>query len=432
MTLLLIELNEINFRMVQRYLESGAKLTAFSRMMKCGVVESSSEASYELLEPWIQWPSVHTGKTYDDHKVFRLGDIIKFEGDQIFEVVERMGFKVGAISPMNGDNRLKKPCYFIPDPWTDTASDSSLISRLLTGALRQAVNQNSQAKLSVSTLFSLVLVFFVTVRKSALLRLISYAITSYGRPWRKALFLDQFLHEVHLWLLRRESPDFSTIFFNAGAHIQHHYFLNSPYFREGSAGNPSWYLSETEDPCNEMLFIYDRLLTDYLELGVDLIVATGLSQKPISAGTFYYRLRDHENFLRLLGIPFRKVEPRMTRDFLVICESKESANTANNILRAIMVDDNEPLFGEVEIRGEELFVTLTYPREITRKTIAYCRGASIRLLDSVVFVAVKNGEHDGTGYIYMSANIPPASIQTGDHVLNLYCVIKEYFSRQAR
>ena len=27
-----------------------------------------------LLEPWIQWSSFYTGKYYDEHKIFKIGD----------------------------------------------------------------------------------------------------------------------------------------------------------------------------------------------------------------------------------------------------------------------------------------------------------------------------------------------------------------------
>ena len=45
------------------------------------------ENKYEFLEPWIQWAAISTGKTYMDHKVFRLGDIVNYSGNQIYEVL---------------------------------------------------------------------------------------------------------------------------------------------------------------------------------------------------------------------------------------------------------------------------------------------------------------------------------------------------------
>ena len=148
--LIFLELNEINFDVVKEYISSGEKLESFKKIINRNFIHTSSEEEYELLEPWIQWPSIHTGKKYEDHKIFRLGDIIKFKESQIFEEIEAQGFKVGALSPMNTENRLNNPSYFIPDPWTNTHSDNSFLSKTFTSVIRQIVNDNSESKLLLS------------------------------------------------------------------------------------------------------------------------------------------------------------------------------------------------------------------------------------------------------------------------------------------
>ena len=75
---------------------------------------------------------------------------------QIFETLEEQGLKVGAVSPMNARNNLIKPSYFIPDPWTKTSSDGSLLSRYVHQSISQAVNDNAKSRLTNKTLFSLV------------------------------------------------------------------------------------------------------------------------------------------------------------------------------------------------------------------------------------------------------------------------------------
>ena len=143
----LIELNEVNFDIVKKYVEERPSYyKGFEKLLNLMSFYTSSEDIYDQVEPWIQWPSVHTCKTYMQHKVFRLGDIVKYEGEQIFEKIESAGYHVGCISPMNASNKLKKPAYFIPDPWTNTASDSSFTSKVIHLAIKQAVNDNSEEK----------------------------------------------------------------------------------------------------------------------------------------------------------------------------------------------------------------------------------------------------------------------------------------------
>ena len=83
-------------------------------------------------------PSVHTCKTYMQHKVFRLGDIVKYQGDQIFEKIERAGISMyRCISPMNASNKYEKTSIFYSDPWTNTTPDSSFTSKVIHLAIKQ-------------------------------------------------------------------------------------------------------------------------------------------------------------------------------------------------------------------------------------------------------------------------------------------------------
>jgi hypothetical protein len=118
--LILIELNEINFDTATTYIERGEYLPGFKKLIERGIVHTESEPEYENLEPWIQWPSVHTGKAFKEHKVFRLGDFVNSLDDQLFEHLENAGLSVEAVSLMNASNKLQKLAYFILDPWHQT------------------------------------------------------------------------------------------------------------------------------------------------------------------------------------------------------------------------------------------------------------------------------------------------------------------------
>ena len=158
--LILISLNEINFDLAKKYIKK-YKFKNFKYLLseKFQNYTTSSEKKYELLEPWIQWVSVYTGLSADEHKIFRLGDVVNQNTDQIFEKIEKLNFKVGAISPMNASNQLKSPSYFIPDPWTDSTSDNSFWSKKITSLLRIAVNNNSGNIFKFSTIVDILLIF---------------------------------------------------------------------------------------------------------------------------------------------------------------------------------------------------------------------------------------------------------------------------------
>jgi len=427
--LILIELNEINFDFAASYIKTGAALPAFEKIIGSENFRlTESETQYTHLEPWIQWPSVHLGKSFMEHKIFRLGDIVFSKDEQIFEKLERFGFDVGAVSPMNASNNLKKPAYFIPDPWTKTDSDGTFFSKNITAAISQAVNDNSQSKLTLSTLGSLILAFLALVSPSRYFSMTKYALGVFGRSWRKALFLDILLYEIHKKFLKNKKSNFSTLFLNAGAHIQHHYLFNSPHANSGAFKNPSWYINQHEDPVLEMLEVYDEMLLSLLSVpGTEIIIATGLSQKPYKHLLFYYRLKDHNKFLSALGIDFISVVPRMTRDFLISCSSKEKALKVQETLSAILVNNQIKLFEEIDNRGKDIFVVLTYPSEITNKTLITVDGKDINLKDLVTFVAIKNGEHQSKGFAYYSKGIVEWAPPQGSHVSEIHNTILQFF-----
>lgn len=426
--LVFVELNEINFDVVAYYLKRGEWLPGFQKLIEKGVVNTESETFYEHLEPWIQWPSVHTGKTFDEHKVFRLGDFVNSTHEQFFEQVEKAGFSVGAISSMNASNRLKNPVYFIPDPWTQTPCDNSFFSKIITGAIVQAVNDNSQSKLTFKTLFSLVLAFFALVKPSRYFSMVKYAVNALGKPWRKALFLDMLLYEIHKTLYKKKNPNFSTLFLNAGAHIQHHYFFNSPYVVLPELENPAWYIGQDDDPFFEMLKVYDEILLDLLDLpNTEFVVATGLSQRPYEQLKFYYRLKDHAFFLEMVGVEFSDVIPRMTRDFLVSFDTEDQALVAERKLSGIVVNNKVKLFEELDNRGKDIFVVLSYPFEITDETMISYSGKESSLSDLVAFVGIKNGEHQSKGFAYFSEGLSEFSPPQGSHVSKIHNTVLQYF-----
>ena len=426
--LILLELNELNFDVVKEYLNLGLSCPNFEKLIASESRITSSESQYDLLEPWIQWPSVHTGKTYEEHNIYRLGDAAFKKPTQIFEVIEDQGLTVGAVSPMNAINRLEQPKYFIPDPWTETKNDGSLLSQMLTSALRQAVNDNAKSRITIKSLLFLGICFVFLVRMKSYFKLFKKALGARKKPWKKALFLDRLLHEMHLTLFLRHRPNFSTVFLNAGAHIQHHYFLNSVSELVADRDNPEWYIAQDEDPFKDMLVEYDEILGDILGLTeTEILVATGLTQTPVKRSIFYYRLRDHENFFANLDLPIVKISPRMTRDFLISCDNEADAKVVESTLATITTSDGIQIFGEVDNRGSDLFVVLDYPYEITEDTEILVGNQRIRFIESVVFVAVKNGEHSGRGFAYFSAGLKNYTPADRGHVSGLFSTICKYF-----
>lgn len=426
--LIFIAMNEINFEIVQRYVEQ-LDLCGFRTVLKGDLRNTSSETEYEELEPWIQWVSVQTGQSAQEHGIFRLGDIIESDVAQFFEQIEAAGKRVGAVSPMNAENRLNDAAYFIPDPWTKTPSDGAFWTRHLAKAISQAVNDNAEGKLTAISALTLAMGICRFARPRNYGKYIALAIQCRRAPWRKALLLDLFLNDLHQQLRLKFRPDFSMLFLNAGAHIQHHYMLNSKSGDVTNCRNPEWYVDSHQDPLAEMLVVYDRIIKEYIEDNeISIILATGLRQVPYRDPTFYYRLKDHRGFLKLFGIEPISVQPRMTRDFLIQFEDRTSTNQAERILKMIVIEScGTPIFEEVENRGNSLFVSLTYSQEIREGTIAVLGDMRVPLENETTFVAIKNGMHDGKGYAYFQGDVSRYAPENGSHVKHLHSAVLNFF-----
>ena len=297
--LILLELNELNFDYVKEYF----KICEISSLKKISneIIYTSSENEYKLLEPWIQWESIHTGCTASEHKVFRLGDSIFSSKKQIFKELDEDKIKVGVISSMNARNNLENTSYFIPDPWTQTESDKSFFSKLITKVIRDLVNNNSSGQFSKLNYIYILIILAKFVRSKKYFSFLLIFYKSLTKKWFRPLFLDKLLHEIHLNLFKKRKPNFSCIFFNGAAHIQHHYLLNS-LANTSNFKNPKHIIKNEFDPFKDAILVYDEILKDYLTQDIDLIVATGLTQTIYDKKKYYYRLINHNFFLKNLDI----------------------------------------------------------------------------------------------------------------------------------
>ena len=397
--LLLLELNEVNFEFVEAYTRRGELPNFAALLQRHGFTRTASETSYERLEPWIQWVTAHTGRSFAEHGVFRLGDIVATDIPQIWELLEARGLKVGAISPMNAKHRLRDPAFFVPDPWTRTQISAPRTLRNLYGALAQAVNENASSRLTPSSALALLAGVARYARTANYARYAQLALGAAMKPWLRASFLDLLLADVFIHEVRRTRPQFASLFVNAAAHIQHHYMFNAaPY--DGPHRNPEWYVPRHLDPVLGIYELYDHIFASVRRAFPDsrIMVATGLHQDPYPEMKYYWRLKNHDAFLRRIGVPFASVAPLMSRDFAITCTDEAQARAAAQRLGEARAGDGAPLF-EIDNRGTDLFAMLVYPGPIEQGFSFSVGNAQYQnLRDDVAFVALKNGEHNGIGY----------------------------------
>jgi hypothetical protein len=423
---ILLGLNELNFDYIKFYIDQGL-LPNFKFLFEIQPpIETVSENEYKLLEPWVQWVTIHSGKSYEEHNVFRLGDIVDHpELSQLFEELENEGLSVGAVSPFNAENRLNNPVFFVPDPWTKTVPSGNWIVKALYQAVHQSVNDNAKSKLNFKSIFSLGLGLLLYV---PLYRWSHYLKTVFNlkKPGTKALILDSLLADIHLTLWKKNKPDFSNLFLNSGAHIQHHYLFNSKAY-QGDIKNPEWYCPKDFDPLIQILSEYDKQIEKLLKLkNVKLLVATGLHQQPHEHLTFYWRIKEHVKFANKIVIEnFTEIFPRMSRDFLVKFKNEKEALKAEKLLNSFYSSKDDIKIFQVDNRSVSLFVELVYPNDIEDNDSIYSKESDFKLENFksyLAFVAIKNGEHNGIGYLTSNFDL---KLENKINLIDLKSIIKK-------
>ncbi len=395
-----LELNELNFHYVKAYSAKGL-LPNFTRLLATrDLVETDAGEVYPQLEPWIQWPTVYTGKSYDEHGIFRLGDIMYKDQPQIWDYLEQRGVSVGAISPMNASNLCTAPAFFLPDPWTHAKIVAEPRAAKLFGLLGKIVNENASNDASIAG-------FARQILPLALPYLSSRSIAGYFKilpmamryKWAKAAFLDRLLGDLFVSLWKKQKPSFSSLFLNAGAHIQHHHTYDSAAY-DGIKSNPAWYSQAAETDADPLLFIYqvyDEMVGELMALkDMHLFITTGLSQIPNERDHYQYRIVDFEGFFAKVGLTGATIRPRMSRDFLLEFATAEAAQAALPVLDKVRVG-GRPLF-TVEERGETLFCQVGYFGKPEGLKALSIDGVEGDFSSAFVLVSIENAIHQATGY----------------------------------
>jgi hypothetical protein len=450
-TVLFLQLNELNFPFVEDYADRGL-LPNFARFFdKHGYVETVSETEHCLANPWIQWPTVHTGLDYKDHGVFRLGDIVKTNHQSIYDVLESHGITIAALGAFNARNSTKNPVFFVPDPWTKTPVTAPTSLLRINDAIRQVTDDYAKNRISPKSMINLALGGAVNMKWK---RLPSYLIDTArfarGEKWMRAVVGDRLLGEAFLTQCARRKPQFATLFLNGGAHLQHHYMFSSSAYK-GTNRNPEWIVPKGKDPLLDSLKLYDRLLGDTVALAETfpngrVMMATALHQEPHERVTYYYRLDDEAAFLRQMGIEFESTHRLMTEDFVVTFKTEEQTAAAQRMISEIESHGVEPIFyvetGDsavrtlatttrifhIENRGKDLYLQLRPMSKSMPKGAAARRGNILTEdFDRMVsFAQYKNTHHHGTGY-YSDSGYARGELPERFPLKDIYPLILTYF-----
>lgn len=413
-----IELNELSKEVIDQLVAKN-KLPAFNHINnQWHYLRTSSENDYEKLEPWIQWVTVHTGKTYDEHQIFRLSDVHKLAHPQVWETLSENGIESGIIGSMNIIRRQTEGGTFFPDPWAIYNETYPAALRPLWDLISNRVQGHATKKITFSDLkkgvqaclsLGLSPIIYWKMAKQMLSQKMNPR-----NKWKLACIFDEFLAEIFIRILRKTEYGFYTLFLNAIAHYQHHYWraFDIKPFKPDIKYND---INEDDDPVMYGYEVYDGILKRVLdEIGNDpdtlVIILSALSQVPYTAkdhegGMNYYRLNDHKAFSVAIGLAAGNynIFPLMSRDWQVQYHSEADRRQALSILSDLKVN-GVPLFNFKENTPGFIFVETAYTKGINETTdIENSKGEVVaRFQEVFTNIAIKSGHHSGIGNLWIS------------------------------
>jgi hypothetical protein len=318
-------------------------LPHFTRFFEASTIYTTT-AGDAPLEPWVQWPSIHCGVPYDEHRALHLGDGRRVAQKGIGTILSEHGVRVGVFGTMNG-NYTRLNGYYLPDPWDERACVHP--DELLTyfDFVAHQVKENTREPglgvgpalrfgrfmlrhgLTLRTAFAIAAQLAIERRRPAL-------------RWKRALVLDLLQYDVFRWLNARYDVQFASFFANGTAHLQHYFWRDmDPHgFEEppDPRADPSL---ATAVPCGyrSMDTLLGRFMRDYPSHR--LILCTGLSQEPwFDTTKCTYRPTDFAALLRFAGVDERvRVLPAMAERFRLACATESDARATKRALDTLVV-----------------------------------------------------------------------------------------------
>lgn len=401
----LLELNEFNLELMetaatQLDLKHVQKILSFYR------THTLTKDSYEsdFLEPWVQWVSVHTGIPSEQHHIKHLGDVPALKTKQLWERLAERGVTSGVWGAMNAACH-ETSLFFFPDPWTasERASPDEL-NQLLEPLRYLSKNYVNCSYFTIAKQLTGVIKLLIKNKLGCavckeLPALIKQIIHFRGKPFVWIAFIEFLALLLFLRYQKRYDPDFSLLFLNTIAHLQHHH----------------WKTAALSEPLAHGFRMLDRMLGElftHLSETHTLIIANALSQTNTDAEKpwILYRQIDQSQFLATVGIAVSKIESLMTHDALLFFSTAAEAADAQKALEGATLEGQKLFLVESYPEAPlKLFYRILFTDEVKRGTTFSCLGRSFDFLKLFRPIVRRTGKHIPQGTVLCNEpHFPPS------------------------
>jgi hypothetical protein len=414
--MILLEFNELSPALMSTFIDQGY-LPNFKRLRESSqVFTTNAEEVAPNLDPWIQWVTVHSGLSYDEHGIFHLGDGHKLAVKSLWDLIAAQGKTIWVCGSMNIKYETPVRGAVVPDPWTVGVKPSPAELEPYYLFVQRNVQEYTNDRVPLSKGDYLRFLKFMVMHglsartvTSIVRQLWSERRTGKGK-WKRATILDKLQRDVFLHYFRKLRPSFSTFFLNSTAHFQHAHWRNmdpEPFKIKPTDADQAEYQHAVRYGYEEM----DRIVGEIVAAApanAIVILATALSQQPCLiyediGGKTFYRARTFEPLIEFAGITgCQKVEPVMSEEFHLRFGNERDAADAAERLSALRVGGRPAM--QVERRETNVFSGCIIYSQLEHDTVldGGRNGTStpfFRLFYQVE--SLKSGMHHPDGILWM-------------------------------
>ena len=420
--MILIELNEFSptllFKAARQFdLKNLLTISQFDQ------TETEADEKEERfgLDPWVQWPSIHTGKPASSHGLHHLADAKNLAHPQLWDSLADAGITSGVWGAMNAKfNEAPNIRFYFPDPWTYTESASSnSLNRLLALPRYYAQHYLDLNGLKLAENFIKTASFFIhPVLLGKVLAFLPFIARKYLNEETNNVFLFSLFDLINAIAFKhyclQQQVDFKLIFLNSVAHSQHHVWTEIDGF--------------SADMQTTFEFL-DHSIWQILSIAEEdeaIVISNAFSQYcSLEKNEYLYRQKNPEAFFRLLGLQ-ADCEQLMTNDSQLIFPSEALAKDAQKLLQSFTIMDQELLQVSVDTQDRKrLFCQMLVWDDIPLHE-QFCNDKQqFDFYEHFEKVVKRSGSHDAKGIVLSKGIDLPKTMRNydlHDHLLNSYGV----------
>ena len=405
--LILIEFNELAPRLLETFMASG-EIPHFKQFYQESTV-FTTHVSDEPLNPWVQWPTIHSGVPYSQHGILHMNDGgLGLKQKCLAEVLSDAGVRVGVFGSMNLNYRRLNG-YMIPDPWDKRGAAYPEYLNAFYEVVAQQVKDSSNYATSRRQLYSLATFLLKnglsTGTALAIVKQLLHERADRGVRWRRAMLLDYMNYDLFRTLNRRHKVQFATFFSNSTAHFQHFYWRDmepGAFSVTRPSDHPSL-PSAILSGYRSMDFLLSRFSKDYSD--ATQVLCTGLSQGPRTIEDLYYaRVVNFPRFLQFINWPAtsHRISACMSAEFHIECNSSEEARAVSATLERCRIDARPAFFAKLEEQKVVVSVRGSKDSDILGKVLSHPDGSGIAFREiAVMLEGSGSGSHRREGAFWV-------------------------------